>query len=84
MKKPRYFEWVRVGDHWELRTPGGRNAATVWDNGTWHTWDRRGVGMENEEASTPERAKWIAYCSVLGQRQHGLYRLKGFHDKEGL
>lgn len=25
----------------------GRNCATVWRNGTWHTWDRDGVGGEN-------------------------------------
>lgn len=75
----RYYKWCRETgkgtsaddvDRWELLV-GGRTAATVWDNGTWHTWDRSGTGMENDTARDAQSAKWIAYCSALGQGEHG-------------
>ncbi len=64
--------WVKTQDAfpgiyetWQLMVRKGkrqRNVATVWDNGggtaTWHTWDRNGVGGENdvEHEDTPKQA----------------------------
>ena len=73
------FRWVRIKgngttgddvDRWGLMV-NGRKAATVFDNGVWHTWDKSGTGMENDRARSVASAKWIAYCSVLGQGEHG-------------
>jgi hypothetical protein len=58
-------------DHWALIAPSGKRAATVWDNGTWHTWDDEGVGADNSTETSAEYAKWAAYCSVLGHGVHG-------------
>lgn len=44
-----------------------RSAATVWANGTWHTWDRFGIGGENSQESTVERAKIEAAASAIAQ-----------------
>lgn len=41
--------------------------ATVWDNGTWHTWDNEGVGGENWEELTVEKAKIEAAISAAIQ-----------------
>lgn len=58
-------------DHWALIAPSGKRAATVWDNGTWHTWDEDGVGMENATSEDARAAKLEAYRSVLAQAAHG-------------
>jgi len=42
--------------------------ATVWKNGVWHTWDRRGTGGENASEPTVELAKAAVLESL--QRQH--------------
>lgn len=47
-----------------------RHAATVWPNGTWHTWDDDGVGGENGCALTVTQAKQEAEESVVWQGFH--------------
>lgn len=44
-----------------------RLVATVYENGTWHTWDERGVGGENSREKTVEEAKVQALCSAVMQ-----------------
>lgn len=56
IEKP--WRWVKMPDdvsdgmvtegERRLLDPRGRNRATVWANGTWHTWDTEGVGGEND------------------------------------
>jgi protein gp37 len=45
-----------------------RDLATVWPNGTWHTWDANGTGGENSSEVTVELAQ-AAVLEAL-QRQH--------------
>ena len=59
--------WKRVGDEWRLQVGMVRHVATVWDNGTWHTWDRRGTGGENDVEATVARAKIEAAASAIAQ-----------------
>ncbi len=42
--------------------------ATVWPNGTWHTWDADGVGGENDSEPTVEAARAAALEALA--RQH--------------
>jgi hypothetical protein len=44
-----------------------RVVATVWTNGTWHTWDENGVGGENSNEKTVEEAKRQAGGSAILQ-----------------
>lgn len=44
-----------------------RIAATVWDNGVWHTWDHNGVGGENSIEETVAKAKIEAAASAISQ-----------------
>jgi len=51
-----------------------RCAATVWDTGVWHTWDRDGTGGENGAEWKPrsgkpdvERAKIEAAAAAIEQ-----------------
>lgn len=46
----------------------GTNLATVWRNGTWHTWDAHGTGGENSHESDVEAAKREAVAALV--RQH--------------
>jgi protein gp37 len=55
-----------------LKAPDGGHAATVWPNGTWHTWDRNGVGGENDTEPTIEQAKAEALAAVLRAAYHPL------------
>jgi hypothetical protein len=48
--------WQLTGNEWRLMW-GRRSVASVWVTGTWHTWDRVGVGGENASEPTIERAK---------------------------
>ena len=41
--------------------------ATVWDNGTWHTWNRQGHGGENAREKNVETAKAQAYLAAIRQ-----------------
>lgn len=69
------LEWKQeVGDpsEWNLwlRLPGrkrGRLVATAWSNGTWHTWDRRGIGGWNASEPDLQRAKEIAAGAAVCQ-----------------
>jgi len=74
----RHLEWVLHRDvltcankEWRLivcihgKVP--RVAATVWGDGTWHTWDKNGVGGENSKEDTVEKAKIEASASAMAQ-----------------
>jgi hypothetical protein len=39
--------WSERDQQWDLKYPGGPSHATVWPNGTWHTWNAIGIGGEN-------------------------------------
>jgi len=41
--------------------------ASVWSNGTWHTWDRQSTGGENASEPTVERAKREALAALVRQ-----------------
>jgi hypothetical protein len=36
----------------------GRNVATVWRTGTWHTWDHDGCGGENSRETFDQFIEW--------------------------
>lgn len=63
------WRWIKKPDdpinkgERELLDPQGRCRATVWPNGTWHTWDTDGVGGENDQAVSHdgEVARPMAY-----------------------
>jgi hypothetical protein len=59
--------WEKFGDEWKLLVEDRGHAASVWDNGTWHTWDRNGVGGENFIEKTVLRAKIEAAASAIAQ-----------------
>ena len=52
---------------WELLRTDGTSAATVWENGTWHTWDQNGTGGENSSRNTVINAKMEALLSAINQ-----------------
>ena len=52
---------------WNLLRQDGTSAATVYDNGVWHTWDENGVGGENGAEASVELAKAEAVLSALNQ-----------------
>jgi len=52
LKRIKWFflrwHWHDCSQCWELSyTFAGRSRATVWPNGTWHTWKKCGTGGEN-------------------------------------
>ena len=55
------------GQVWSLLRRDGTRAATVWDNGVWHTWDADGIGGENSAEASVEIAKAEAVLSALNQ-----------------
>jgi hypothetical protein len=64
------FRWMHhsvEGGEQRLYADGGSgpHAATVWSNGTWHTWHRDGVGGEYDRESSIEAAKAQALAAVL-------------------
>ena len=60
--------WIDACQEWQLRlTPFGRNRATVFPNGVWHTWDKNGIGGENSRRDTAKNAKREAYYSLMQQ-----------------
>lgn len=67
METEPMLEWHREGSEWNLRVRGKRTVATVFDNGTWHTWDKRGNGGENASESTVTRAKIEAAAAAIAQ-----------------
>lgn len=63
--------WVKTTDSGspaELQDERGRVYATVWTNGTWHTWDARGIGGENDSERSVLLAKEQAVAAL--DRQH--------------
>jgi protein gp37 len=54
---PWNVEWRDSGDGSSLAYFGKIHLATVWRNGTWHTWDANGTGGENAQERTVELAK---------------------------
>lgn len=58
--------WALSGDEWRLMW-GRRSVASVWTNGTWHTWDRVSTGGENASEPTVERAKREALAALVRQ-----------------
>jgi hypothetical protein len=64
-------KWIKhdslLGEIWQLTRPDGTHAATVWNEGTWHTWNHNGVGGENSKEATVEDAKIEAGLSAWQQ-----------------
>ena len=62
------FTWKQNGQEHNLHC-GRRKTpcATVWGNGTWHTWDSDGVGGENASERTVAEAKRQAMASAIIQ-----------------
>jgi len=52
---------------WELCRTDGSSAATVWENGIWHTWDQNGVGGENSSQDCVSNAQIAAMLSAINQ-----------------
>jgi hypothetical protein len=59
------MHWHQPADY-ELAHKG-KGRASVWENGTWHTWDTRGVGGENGRESSVEDAICEAEAAVIRQ-----------------
>lgn len=59
--------WCKEGSEWNLRVRGKRSVATVFENGSWFTWDRDGVGGENSQEETVYKAKLQAAASAIDQ-----------------
>lgn len=69
---PRPVCWEFIDERgelfkWELRRPDGTSAATVWENGAWHTWDSEGCGGENSAECCVENAQMAAVLSAINQ-----------------
>lgn len=64
-----FATWCLVGSEWRLMVGNKRKrcVATVWDNGTWSTWDREGTGGENWKEDTVAKAKVEAAASAITQ-----------------
>lgn len=73
MTKRKPWCWIRVKiqaeprEVWHLEDARGRNRATVWDNGTWHSWDTEGVGGENDVCKTVGDAMDQSLAAVVRQ-----------------
>jgi hypothetical protein len=56
---------------WTLIDGKGRDRANVWQNDvarfTWHTWDERGIGGENAEATSLDDAKRHCVAAIVRQ-----------------
>ena len=60
--KVRWVEGFYDGSHgWSC------GFATVWDNGTWHTWDADGCGGQNSMAPNVAQAKEDATGAAIAQ-----------------
>ena len=46
----------------------GREIATAWPSGTWHTWDAHGTGGENASAPTVRDAQRAAVEALIRQQ----------------
>lgn len=64
------WRWHKLMDMYVLTGDGdklGRQIATVWENGTWSTWDEDGVGLENGVEIGVNEAKAHASLSAIDQ-----------------
>jgi hypothetical protein len=60
--------WYDGPQEWRLQfTRFGREMATVYYNGVWHTWRRDGSGGENSRELSITKAKCEAYHSACKQ-----------------
>lgn len=64
---PQICSWELFDDEWKLMVAGRGHAASVWLNGTWHTWNPHGVGGENSSEETVAKAKIEAAASAIAQ-----------------
>ena len=58
--------WRESDQGWHLRVmPWGRARASVWTNGTWHTWDADSCGGENDvvDARFVDHHEELAYAA---------------------
>lgn len=70
MTAPRgVWVWRQEPDkrEWSLLDGRGRVRATVWDNGTWHTWDEDGVGGENGVCEFRDDARDQVVAAIVRQ-----------------
>lgn len=81
MKEWRWEKAVGTPDReeWRLLDAKGRNRCSIWASGTWHSWDERGVGGENDRARNVIEAKEQATMAVIRQ---GWARLVGPASKQ--
>ena len=79
----RPWKWNKGADAtWSLWSPAGLLAATVYQNGTWHTWDEDGVGGQNDSENLIGEAKRQAWASLFEHEWHGLVAPEG-HPSTG-
>jgi len=70
---PLVFVWrPRDDGGWNLISPEGKVAATVFANGVWSVWDRNGWGGENDVEKTVAEAKRQALAAVFIAGHHGV------------
>jgi len=61
------LHWAYEPASFKLVRSQGPCAATVYTNGTWHTWDLLGIGGENAEEPTVDQAMTATLAAVLRQ-----------------
>lgn len=61
------WTWTHDAEAFTLRRHNGQAAATVWINGTWHTWNTNGTGGENWTEPTVDAAMVAAMAAVKRQ-----------------
>jgi protein gp37 len=67
---PSSGKWVtRYNGHIEF-VYAGRDAATVYPNCVWHTWDRNGIGGYNANSPDVATAKSVALRALADQHIH--------------
>ncbi len=63
------WKWNKNLKQWDLKScfGFGRSCATVWNNGTWHTWNKLGIGGENSKETSVSLAMKEAKLSAISQ-----------------
>jgi len=61
------WQWRHDPECYTLCRLRGQAAATVWTNGTWHTWNLDGIGGENSTEATVDQAMHQALAAVFRQ-----------------
>lgn len=69
MTKPWIWSKVEYADGtgWKLLDGQGRNRASVWPNGTWHSFDTDGIGGHNDVCANVKDAMDQALAAVVKQ-----------------